>query len=1036
MAYKEGLVNRNGGRRFFHSGNVKVFPCAFRGRYDTIDGLNKYTFDPESMLNSEYNFTHLPGIGDGHTSYIIDYGDYKVGEAFVENTLRCVIGGYYFEIYGLSLNDLMDTSSTPYKTRRLYVRTKAQEIKEGTDSTTGAGEIDSDRFTRVLDSWERDNTTDTTFELDARLDAANYYFTGILIAADDADVAGYDAYLDVIKVKSNKAILNYDMMLPVLYHGMGDVSLRTTIDNVADGDMSFAQGNTTQALGKGAHSEGNDTVAKGQASHAEGHQTTANADWSHTEGNKTKTVKDSGKYGHAEGSETIVRGEGAHAEGLHTIATGIYSHAEGNGPTKDNSTHGALGNYSHSEGNLTIAKGVYSHSEGNSTEAQGEASHTEGEGTKALGKNSHAEGKGTVASNTEAHAEGLNTKATGNGAHAEGLGDGDTKGVASGDYSHVEGNYNIASGGYSHAEGRENKATANAAHAEGYLTEATGGASHAEGRETKASGYGAHASGKGTIASKDFQTVIGLFNKETNGEFIIGIGADNEHRDNALVINGTTATLKNTLNIINSLNEITFKTSPTQTDILTDTNNITGKTNTITGNTNIVKVGSAEKLKITSTNIDLGNTESLNITAGTTTLKSGTDEKLKITSSETAITNANKISATAKDIVISSGTGGGITTKGDITENGSITASGHITTKGSIYVGPGTGSDGVIYFRDIEQQNSKIKNNAVLRFKSFSAGKPENYGSGVILGSGGGTVIMAGECATSKVSNWETEHLYLGADNEVYIYTRLQKINDKDVTGIDKEGYTWRFTTDGNLICPGYIDSVIRTTCEKDNTKNLVWANMAANDYFRIQVGGAENQGWVEIATADDGNEPIIFRQYQCGDGKTWNSVAHTFTALDANGHTNAEHINTGSIYVGGSLCRIYATNQDQAGTFNINNKMCIHDNGHIFTWDTISAQGITSAWYDTPSDIRLKENLRPLETAGSILDLPVYKFDYKIGEKDQIGCIAQDLQKICPELVRVGENDYLEIQENKLVYLLLKEVKKLKTELEELKNK
>ena len=38
---------------------------------------------------------------------------------------------------------------------------------------------------------------------------------------------------------------------------------------------------------------------------------------------------------------------------------------------------------------------------------------------------------------------------------------------------------------------------------------------------------------------------------------------------------------------------------------------------------------------------------------------------------------------------------------------------------------------------------------------------------------------------------------------------------------------------------------------------------MADNDIFRLRVGAdATNSGWVEIATADDGTEPIYIRQY------------------------------------------------------------------------------------------------------------------------------------------------------------------------------
>ena len=53
------------------------------------------------------------------------------------------------------------------------------------------------------------------------------------------------------------------------------------------------------------------------------------------------------------------------------------------------------------------------------------------------------------------------------------------------------------------------------------------------------------------------------------------------------------------------------------------------------------------------------------------------------------------------------------------------------------------------------------------------------------------------------------------------------------------------------------------------------------NDYWRI-MGGAtsSNAGYLEIATADDGNEPIYIRQYT----GVFSSVKRTLTLLDANG--------------------------------------------------------------------------------------------------------------------------------------------------------
>lgn len=85
---------------------------------------------------------------------------------------------------------------------------------------------------------------------------------------------------------------------------------------------------------------------------------------------------------------------------------------------------------------------------------------------------------------------------------------------------------------------------------------------------------------------------------------------------------------------------------------------------------------------------------------------------------------------------------------------------------------------------------------------------------------------------------------------------------------------------------------------------------------------------------------------------------------------------------------------------------------------------------YNATSDARLKENFQQFIPKKSILDLPIYKFDFINGTKNQIGCKAQDLQEICPEIVSEDGDGYLSIQESKIVYLLIDEIKKLKGQL------
>ena len=73
-----------------------------------------------------------------------------------------------------------------------------------------------------------------------------------------------------------------------------------------------------------------------------------------------------------------------------------------------------------------------------------------------------------------------------------------------------------------------------------------------------------------------------------------------------------------------------------------------------------------------------------------------------------------------------------------------------------------------------------------------------------------------------------------------------------------------------------------------------IYGTVGGDDAWRL-IGGAyaTNSGWFEIATADDGCEPIYVRQYGLIGGtgtKPYNSfsyIIHSATLLDASGNTS-----------------------------------------------------------------------------------------------------------------------------------------------------
>jgi len=107
------------------------------------------------------------------------------------------------------------------------------------------------------------------------------------------------------------------------------------------------------------------------------------------------------------------------------------------------------------------------------------------------------------------------------------------------------------------------------------------------------------------------------------------------------------------------------------------------------------------------------------------------------------------------------------------------------------------------------------------------------------------------------------------------------------------DGTYWQLTSNhGSAVNVGHATNADNATnagrvyasLTGTNGADLLYAQMADNDYFRLRVGGtASNAGWAEIATADDGNEPIYVSQYT----GTFAALTRRATLLDESGNTS-----------------------------------------------------------------------------------------------------------------------------------------------------
>jgi trimeric autotransporter adhesin len=126
-----------------------------------------------------------------------------------------------------------------------------------------------------------------------------------------------------------------------------------------------------------------------------------------------------------------------------------------------------------------------------------------------------------------------------------------------------------------------------------------------------------------------------------------------------------------------------------------------------------------------------------------------------------------------------------------------------------------------------------------------------------------------------------------------------------------------------------------------------------------------------------------------------------------------------------------------------------IYDNGNIGIGTTspsykldVSGEVRASAFYYS-SDINLKTNIKPLENSlAKILQLQGFSFNWKDNQEPSIGLLAQEVEKVFPELVS-GKDGSKTVDYGKLVPVLIeaikeqqREIEKLKLEIEKIKSK
>ena len=210
----------------------------------------------------------------------------------------------------------------------------------------------------------------------------------------------------------------------------------------------------------------------------------------------------------------------------------------------------------------------------------------------------------------------------------------------------------------------------------------------------------------------------------------------------------------------------------------------------------------------------------------------------------------------------------------------------------------------------------------------------------------------------------------------------------------------------------------IATITVADNLVGTALSISGISTFSRISVGGTTGQNSFVLAST--------------GTGLSWQSVT-SVGAGTLNGIVVQEEGST--VGTAGSITRLnFVGNNITASAVALGQTATI-TLSNTPTFDTLVVTGITTSTdFNSTSDINLKKDIikieNPLET---IEQLNGVRFTWKSSDKKSIGVIAQEVEKILPELV--SQNETKSVNYNGIIGVLIEAVKELSTQVQELKS-
>ena len=399
------------------------------------------------------------------------------------------------------------------------------------------------------------------------------------------------------------------------------------------------------------------------------------------------------------------------------------------------------------------------------------------------------------------------------------------------------------------------------------------------------------------------------------------------------------------------------------------------------------------------------------------------------------------------------GTKNGLTLTGTVTTSGNLTLGGTLAINNSDWSGTdlsvangGTGASNASTARD----NLGLGSFATISSLAFSSltGKPTTVAGYGITDAATATSTTTFTNKSGNISQWTNNSGYLTAftvqEDGSNVETGTKKLNFTGNVSVSTDGVDKVTVNVPGGGGGGGVFSQVGSTTQFSTTSSLLVTGSNSEASASLEVhGSGSNIFKVEgsigtLFSVDDGLDDVIFAANNVSGTPVISANADNTVKLGKlggfgiviSGSTPAPSNDSANIIITGSI--------QHRGSYGLG----VAASATLGRFDALNDVVAFST-----SDKRLKDNITPIENAlDKVSQIQGIEFDWKSlsdeekrsihgNEGHDIGVIAQEVEKILPEVVTTRDNGYKAVKYEKIIPLLIEAIKELQAEVQELKN-